>query len=160
MNQAAGFEMLSYASQYLIYVNAAINPVIYGLTNDTFKRAYHQTPMLPCLWKSKVKSMSHIFLQNIIEKHNSLLQANQQNDVFNKKRNESNIWFWIASKHRLGQSVGNSKATITTKIKIISNLADTGNSELNSNAKPTSVAEIQNCLYCHNRFEFRFRFDA
>lgn len=54
MNQAAGFEILSYASQYLIYLNAAVNPVIYGLTNDTFKRAYHQTPMLPCLWKSKV----------------------------------------------------------------------------------------------------------
>ncbi|KAG4073963.1 hypothetical protein HA402_014168 [Bradysia odoriphaga] len=126
MNQAAGFESFSYASQYLIYVNAAINPVIYGLTNDTFKRAYHQTPMLACLSKPK---------------------AHQANDVFSKKRNESSIWFWIASKHRWGQGFDNSKATITTKIKIISNLAEaensgSGHSDLNSNVKQTSTAVI------------------
>lgn len=70
--------------------------------------------------------------------------------MFNKKRNESNIWFWIqnTSKHRLGQSMGNTKATITTKIKIISNLDEPGNSGsgnsdiINYNAKQTSVAEI------------------
>lgn len=73
-----------------------------------------------------------------------MFQASPHNDDFNKKRTESNIWFWITSKHRWGQSMGNSKATITTKIKIISNLEElgSGNSELNSNAKQTSIAVI------------------
>lgn len=60
MNQATEYVVLSYASQYLIFVNAAINPLIYGLTNDTFKRAYHQTPLFPCLWKAKVIYFEHV----------------------------------------------------------------------------------------------------
>lgn len=48
------FQVLWYASHYLIFFNAAINPLIYGLTNDNFRRAYHQTPFLFCFYKPKI----------------------------------------------------------------------------------------------------------
>lgn len=52
INQANGsFAILWYASHYLIFLNAAVNPLIYGLTNDNFRRAYHQTPILFCCKK-------------------------------------------------------------------------------------------------------------
>lgn len=48
MDQIDGwFYILWYTSHYLLYLNAAVNPIIYGLTNDNFRRAYHQTPLLP-----------------------------------------------------------------------------------------------------------------
>ncbi|XP_061393133.1 neuropeptide FF receptor 2-like [Musca vetustissima] len=62
----SSFRIFWYISQYLMFLNAAINPVIYGYTNDNFRRAYEQLPlcksccspktMLPkpknTLWKS------------------------------------------------------------------------------------------------------------
>lgn len=48
MNQLeGGFYVLSCISHYCLFLNAAINPIIYGLTNDNFRRAYHQTPIMP-----------------------------------------------------------------------------------------------------------------
>lgn len=48
MNQVeGGLYALSCVSHYFLYLNAAINPIIYGLTNDNFRRAYHQTPIVP-----------------------------------------------------------------------------------------------------------------
>lgn len=48
MNQLeGGFYFLSCIAHYTLYLNAAVNPIIYGLTNDNFRRAYHQTPILP-----------------------------------------------------------------------------------------------------------------
>lgn len=48
MNQIYGdFLILYYTAHYLLFINASINPLIYGLTNDNFRRAYHQTPILP-----------------------------------------------------------------------------------------------------------------
>lgn len=48
MNQVdGGFYMLWYTAHYLLYLNSAVNPIIYGLTNDNFRRAYYQTPLLP-----------------------------------------------------------------------------------------------------------------
>lgn len=48
MNQLeGGFYLLSCISHYCLYLNAAVNPIIYGLTNDNFRRAYHQTPIIP-----------------------------------------------------------------------------------------------------------------
>lgn len=52
INQVNGsFAILWYASHYLIFLNAAVNPLIYGLTNDNFRRAYHQTPIFLCCKK-------------------------------------------------------------------------------------------------------------
>lgn len=51
MNQLeGGFYLLSCVSQFSLYLNATANPIIYGLTNDNFRRAYHQTPILPNLF--------------------------------------------------------------------------------------------------------------
>lgn len=54
MNQVeGGFYALSCVSHYFLYLNAAINPIIYGLTNDNFRRAYHQTPIVPRFKQTK-----------------------------------------------------------------------------------------------------------
>ncbi|XP_066996247.2 substance-K receptor-like [Anabrus simplex] len=43
MNQVDdSFRILWFASRYLIFINAAINPIIYGLTNENFRRAIRQ----------------------------------------------------------------------------------------------------------------------
>lgn len=44
----AGYSVLWYTSHYLIFLHAAVNPLIYGLTNDNFRRAYSQTPLCWC----------------------------------------------------------------------------------------------------------------
>lgn len=44
----SSFRMLWYISQYLMFLNAAINPIIYGYKNDNFRRAYEQTPFFKC----------------------------------------------------------------------------------------------------------------
>lgn len=46
MNQVDGsFSVLWYTSHYLIFLHAAINPFIYGLTNVNFRNAYGRTPV-------------------------------------------------------------------------------------------------------------------
>lgn len=51
MNQlTGGFYLLHCVSHFSLYLNATANPIIYGLTNDNFRRAYHQTPILPNLF--------------------------------------------------------------------------------------------------------------
>lgn len=48
------FQILWYTSHYLIFVNCAVNPLIYGLNNDNFKKAFKHTTFFPCC-KSKQK---------------------------------------------------------------------------------------------------------
>lgn len=56
MNQFSGFfHILWYTSHFMIVVNAAINPLIYGLTNDNFKRAYSQMQCCGLSKKDKKK---------------------------------------------------------------------------------------------------------
>lgn len=50
-----GFTILWYCSHYLMFCNAAINPLIYGLTNDNFKKAYRQTPLLKLFCRTSDK---------------------------------------------------------------------------------------------------------
>lgn len=38
----SGMQFLWYFSQYLMFVNAAVNPLIYGFNNESFRRAYAQ----------------------------------------------------------------------------------------------------------------------
>ncbi|XP_017476799.1 PREDICTED: neuropeptide FF receptor 2 [Rhagoletis zephyria] len=44
----SSFRILLYISQFLMFLNAAVNPLIYGFNNDNFKRAYDQTPLCCC----------------------------------------------------------------------------------------------------------------
>lgn len=53
VNQVQGaFTTLWYCSHYLMFCNAAINPIIYGLTNDNFRKAYKKTPLIKLFCKS------------------------------------------------------------------------------------------------------------
>ncbi|XP_073847147.1 neuropeptide FF receptor 2 [Musca autumnalis] len=49
------FRIFWYISQYLMFLNAAINPVIYGYTNDNFRRAYEQMPLCKSCGNNKTK---------------------------------------------------------------------------------------------------------
>lgn len=63
MNSVDGaYNILWYISHYLMFFNAAINPIIYGLTNDNFRRAFNQWPLfnkLSCC-KEKSEKVSYI----------------------------------------------------------------------------------------------------
>ncbi|XP_039756686.1 neuropeptide receptor 22 [Pararge aegeria] len=43
-----GFDILWFIASYLMYVNCAINPLIYGFTNTRFRRAMDRTPGVAC----------------------------------------------------------------------------------------------------------------
>ncbi|KAL5288015.1 hypothetical protein ACFFRR_008700 [Megaselia abdita] len=47
------FEILWYTSHYLIFLNCAVNPLIYGLNNDNFKKAFEHTTFFPCFKRKK-----------------------------------------------------------------------------------------------------------
>ncbi|XP_059622424.1 neuropeptide FF receptor 2 [Phlebotomus argentipes] len=56
MNQiSTSFEILWYIAHYLIFVNAAVNPIIYGWKNDNFRKAFRQTPIVRIFCKSPQK---------------------------------------------------------------------------------------------------------
>uniref|UniRef100_A0A7G3AA83 Putative 7 transmembrane receptor n=2 Tax=Lutzomyia longipalpis TaxID=7200 RepID=A0A7G3AA83_LUTLO len=52
---STSFQILWYTSHYLIFVNAALNPVIYGWKNDNFRKAFRQTPILRVFCKAPQK---------------------------------------------------------------------------------------------------------
>lgn len=39
---SSGMQLFWYISQYLMFLNAAVNPLIYGFNNENFRRAYNQ----------------------------------------------------------------------------------------------------------------------
>lgn len=39
---SSGMQLFWYISQYLLFLNAAVNPLIYGFNNENFRRAYYQ----------------------------------------------------------------------------------------------------------------------
>ncbi|CAH1639284.1 unnamed protein product [Spodoptera littoralis] len=43
-----GFQIMWFASNYLLYLNCAINPLIYGFTNARFRKAMDRTPGVAC----------------------------------------------------------------------------------------------------------------
>lgn len=55
MNQVDGsFQVLWYISHYLIFLDCALTPVIYGVTNENYRRAFRQTRIykICCFCKS------------------------------------------------------------------------------------------------------------
>lgn len=49
------YKTLWWISKYLIFVNAAINPMIYGLTNEKFRRALKNTAISKFLYPVETK---------------------------------------------------------------------------------------------------------
>lgn len=50
------FQILWYTSHYLIFLNCAVNPLIYGLNNENFKKAFEHTTFFPCCNRRKAVS--------------------------------------------------------------------------------------------------------
>ncbi|XP_061402067.1 neuropeptide FF receptor 2 [Musca vetustissima] len=63
----SSFRIFWYISQYLMFLNAAINPVIYGYTNDNFRRAYEQLPLCKscCSPKTKLPKPKHTLWKSV-----------------------------------------------------------------------------------------------
>lgn len=53
------YHTLWFIARYLIFVNAAVNPVIYGLTNEQFRRAFMTTRLGKCLCSKKAVTLQH-----------------------------------------------------------------------------------------------------
>lgn len=66
MNQLDGaFYILYCISHYCLYLNAALNPLVYGLTNDNFRRAYHQTPIIPSQFSRLLHALKHLKYEKV-----------------------------------------------------------------------------------------------
>lgn len=52
----SGMQFFWYFSQYLMFANAAVNPLIYGFNNESFRRAYAQ---ISCIKRRQEESRSH-----------------------------------------------------------------------------------------------------
>ncbi|XP_054737098.1 neuropeptide FF receptor 2 isoform X2 [Anastrepha obliqua] len=53
------FRIFWYISQFLMFLNSAVNPLIYGFNNDNFRRAYDQTPLCNCCKRNQNKIESN-----------------------------------------------------------------------------------------------------
>lgn len=83
MNQIEGsFQILWYTSHYLLYLNAAVNPIIYGLTNDNFRRAYHQTPILPWRYRAWWNNINHIQSKHVCIRASALCYKDNKNILY------------------------------------------------------------------------------
>lgn len=47
----SGIQLFWYFSQYLMFANAAVNPLIYGFNNESFRRAYAQISCIKRRWQ-------------------------------------------------------------------------------------------------------------
>lgn len=119
MNQVEGsFHSLWYAAHYLIFLNAAVNPLIYGLTNDNFRRAYYQTSFYNKFFKSTDKSHKQEDVKKDRKKKNFVpivhlepREACPTDHPMNGARVMGNGWLMFSSNK-------NKMATSTTATKI------------------------------------------
>lgn len=44
-----------FASKYLIFVNAAVNPIIYGITNEKLRRAFRNSKLSRLFFREKTE---------------------------------------------------------------------------------------------------------
>lgn len=99
MNQVDGLlYLLSCVSHYFLYLNAAINPIIYGLTNDNFRRAYHQTPIWPRFNLAKLsrKVKHHFGLPSIHIVDTLILCAHQFQSPYGRTKSIKHTFAYIA----------------------------------------------------------------
>ena len=54
------FRTLYFVSHYLMFLNSAINPIIYGLMNDNFKRELRNQGLPACMKKQKKIEVSTV----------------------------------------------------------------------------------------------------
>ncbi|KAL7735778.1 hypothetical protein ACLKA6_017785 [Drosophila palustris] len=63
----SGMKLFWYISQYLMFVNAAVNPIIYGYNNENFRRAYNQISWIK---RNKSKRIHRCFYCDFIKRKN------------------------------------------------------------------------------------------
>lgn len=137
VNQVQGaFSILWYCSHYLMFCNAAINPIIYGLTNDNFRKAYRQTPLIKLFCKSTGGGLGattqaggggggkgHSMASERKQRVRNMLLSQDQSQGGNKERasspetSTSNIWH--TKKSTVGEQVvvkNNNPRVITTNL--------------------------------------------
>ncbi|GJQ80969.1 hypothetical protein Trydic_g4786 [Trypoxylus dichotomus] len=87
-NQVNGtYTMLWITSKYLIFANAAINPVIYGLTNEKFRRAFKTTALSRCLFGCDNKRVSKPAVRKKQTKE-TLVQGSNKSKIFTIFKNK------------------------------------------------------------------------
>lgn len=160
INQVQGaFLILWYTSHYLIFCNAAINPLIYGLTNDNFRKAYRQTPLLRLFCKSNAipgtKGKSSAFKEYRMKINNMLLgqsdsKANgEKENRFTKNTSSSSTGFWnnVTKKTNLKE---------TTQIHVIStnlndSTADPQDYKIMENSESQADSLPEDCSFVKHR---------
>ncbi|XP_060656490.1 galanin receptor type 1 [Drosophila nasuta] len=72
-----GIQLFSYIAQYLIFVNAAVNPIIYGYSNENFRKAYYQ---LSWVKRRKVNREHRCFYCDFIKRKNVQSKTNVERE--------------------------------------------------------------------------------
>lgn len=93
MNQVDGsFQVLWYISHYLIFLDCALTPVIYGVTNESFRRAFRQTKLykICCFCQRTKKSTTTIEIFTFGTKNNYQLEP--RNPIVTNRRFLTTKW--------------------------------------------------------------------
>lgn len=93
MNQVEGsFQVLWYISHYLIFLDCALTPVIYGVTNENFRRAFRQTKFYKILFfcKNSLDSSRTVEIFTFASRDNYQLEP--RNPIVTNRRFLSPSW--------------------------------------------------------------------
>lgn len=88
MNQvSSSFQTLWYISHYLIFLDCALTPVIYGVTNENFRRAFRQTRLYKifCFWQKSDKPPPTIEIFTFASRNNYQLEPRNPIVASNKR---------------------------------------------------------------------------
>ena len=115
MNQVEGsFQVLWYISHYLIFVDCALTPLIYGVTNENFRRAFRQTKFyrMCCFCQNTKGSSTTIEIFTFGTRNNYHLEP--RNPIVSNRRLLTTNWLSPEklSKHSISK---NQKKTTTNE---------------------------------------------
>ncbi|XP_039447113.1 neuropeptide Y receptor type 2-like [Culex pipiens pallens] len=108
------FVILWYVSHYLIFLNAAVNPLIYGLTNDNFRKAYNKTRIWKCFWHSKTLKKLEPKREPVIM---TIGQLQPRGPCGSEKLGDLSGWVIPAKPNNLNSPTEESRETKTSQLK-------------------------------------------
>ncbi|CAO1441879.1 unnamed protein product [Diamesa serratosioi] len=90
------FQVLWYVSHYLIYVNAALTPIIYGLTNENYRRSIRQSLWYKHLCCCKSSSMESLTRTRVFicGTQNNAFNLEPRNPIVLNKQLKRNAGGW------------------------------------------------------------------
>lgn len=83
------FEVLWYIAQYLIFLDCALKPIIYGIMNENFRRAFRSSALYRCCGRAKEGAKLKIF--HISNNRYELTTKHEEPQSYSKISKDENI---------------------------------------------------------------------